>query len=50
MVLVCTPQLLISLLTSWNWSVRTLAALALAPVIGLAIAFAFGWADGYWRP
>ena len=50
MVLVCTPQLLISLLTSWNWGVRTLAALALAPVIGLAVAFAFGWADGYWRP
>jgi hypothetical protein len=49
MVLLCLPQLAVSLSPGWGRLTKTLVALALFPAMGLVIALAFGWYDGYWR-
>ncbi|PYT14291.1 MAG: hypothetical protein DMG59_17730 [Acidobacteria bacterium] len=48
MVLLCAPQLAVSLWPRWSWPVRIAAAVALFPAIGAVVALAFGWLDGYW--
>jgi hypothetical protein len=50
MALMTAPQLAVTLFSRWNWPVRTLLAVAMFPVSGLAIAWAFGVIDGYWKP
>jgi hypothetical protein len=50
MTLICAPQLFVALFAKWSWPVRTLAAAALFPAIGLLAALGFGWAEGYWIP
>jgi hypothetical protein len=49
MVLLCAPQLAVSLWPRWGRLTRTLTALALFPAMGLVVALAFGWYDGYWH-
>jgi hypothetical protein len=49
MVLLCAPQLAVSLWPRWGRLTKTLIALALFPAMGLLVALAFGWYDGYWR-
>jgi hypothetical protein len=49
MVLLCAPQLAVSLWQRWGGLTRTLVALALIPAMGLVVALGFGWYDGYWR-
>ena len=49
MVLLCAPQLAVSLWPRWGRLTKTLIALALFPAVGLVVALAFGWYDGYWR-
>jgi hypothetical protein len=48
MILMCVPQLVISL-SRWSWPVRTIAAVAMFPLAGSAVAVLFGLVDGYWR-
>ncbi len=48
MTLLCAPQLAVSLFAKWTWPIRTVIAAALFPTMGLVVALAFGWADGYW--
>lgn len=50
MTALCAPQLAVSLLTRWHWTVRALVAVGLFPAIGLAAGLAFGSYDGYWQP
>jgi hypothetical protein len=47
MVLLCAPQLAVSLWPRWGRLTKTL--IALLPAMGLVVALAFGWSDGYWR-
>jgi hypothetical protein len=49
MVLLCAPQLAVSLWPRWGRLTRTLIALALLPATALVVALGFGWHDGYWR-
>jgi hypothetical protein len=47
MVLLCAPQLAVSLWPRWGLLTRTLIALALLPAMALVVALGFGWHDGY---
>jgi hypothetical protein len=49
MVLLCAPQLAVSLWPRWGRLTRTLIAIALVPAMGLVVALGFGSHDGYWR-
>ena len=42
MILLCAPQLAVTFFTRWNWPTRTIAAVALFPITGLIVAFAYG--------
>jgi hypothetical protein len=48
-ILMSAPQLAASIWTGWNWTTRTLTAIALFPAAGLMVAVGFGIWDGYWR-
>ena len=50
MILLCLPQLAVSLHSRWTWTVRAIVATALFPAAGLVVALLFGWVEGYWRP
>jgi|SRR5579862_3395381 len=50
MALMTAPQLAVTLFSRWNWPVRTILAVTMFPVSGLAIAWVFGAIDGYWKP
>lgn len=50
MILLCAPQLAVTFLTRWNWATRTIAAVALFPITGLIVAFAYGTLGKYWKP
>ncbi len=48
MILVSAPQLGASLWRPWSLRVRTLAALALFPIMMVGIGLVWGWVEGYW--
>ena len=48
MTLLCAPQLAVSVLPCWHWTVRTVVAVALFPAVGVIVAGVFGWYDHYW--
>jgi hypothetical protein len=50
MALMTAPQLAVTFYGRWNWPVRTMAAVAMFPISGLAIAWVFGLMDAYWKP
>jgi len=50
MFAIIVPQILVSFKTPWTWLLRTLAALALFPLVEGAAALVLGWSDGYWNP
>ena len=50
MILLCAPQLAVTLWTRWNWAARTIAGVALFPMTGLIVALAYGTLDKYWKP
>jgi hypothetical protein len=50
MALMTAPQLAVMLFSRWNWPVRTLLAIAMFPVSGFVVAWAFGSFDQYWKP
>jgi hypothetical protein len=49
MILMCLPQLWVSLRARLSWPVRTIIAIAMFPAAGLFVALWYGWADGYWN-
>jgi hypothetical protein len=49
MILLCLPQLWVSLQEPLSWPVRTMVAIAMFPAAGLFVALAYGWLDGYWN-
>jgi len=50
MIAMCAPQLAIAMLARWSWPVRTAAAVAMFPLMGLICARFFGSVDSYWKP
>ena len=48
MALVCTPQLLASLLLHWGRLARVLVCIALFPLSMVAVGLVLGWFDGYY--
>jgi len=48
MLLLCIPQLAVSVLPRWHWTARTVVAVALFPAVGAIVAGVFGWYDNYW--
>jgi hypothetical protein len=48
MILICAPQLAVSMYMRGSWPLRTAICLALFPAAGAAAALLYGWLDGYW--
>ncbi len=48
MLLVSAPQLAVSVFAPWSLTARTATAVAMFPIVGIIVALAFGWYDGYW--
>ena len=50
LALMCAPQFAVAAFARWNWTTRTMAALAMFPAAGSVIALVYGAMDLYWRP
>jgi hypothetical protein len=49
MVLVCAPQLALSVWPKWNVTARAVVCLALFPAAMVSVGLLLGWYEGYWR-
>ena len=49
MIAIILPQLFLTLRTPWTWPLRTLAALAMFPLMEGLSALVLGLFDGYWN-